>query len=106
MLHGKEFGRSLSEATIHSLLPIFLAQVLHCHQLEPAHHHDGDEDGDDHDDPEYSNIDLTFFTRTSEPMQQSEFHPHHILLLELFLIWDDPGLDINIVSQKARKDLR
>jgi len=28
VLHGKEFGRSLSEATIHSLLPIFLAQDI------------------------------------------------------------------------------
>ena len=30
VLHGKDFGRSLSVQTIHSLLPLFLAQVLNC----------------------------------------------------------------------------
>ena len=79
MLHGKEFGRSLSVETIHSLLPIFLAQVLHSHQLELDHGGDEEvaDDPDDEGATRCSNIDLNLFTRTSDPMRQSEFYTKH-----------------------------
>ena len=87
MLHGKEFGRSLSVETIHSLLPIFLAQVLHSDQLELDHDGDGDEEvADDPDDEgatRCSNIDLNLFTRTSDPMRQSEFDTNTVFFTAL-----------------------
>ena len=48
--HGKDFGRSLSVENINTLLPLFLAQVLHFGRARDHDDHDDDHDGDHDDD--------------------------------------------------------